>query len=80
LHFSAEFGGGSGGGFVEGVAVGVAEDEEVDVPDRAGSSLLVVPGGPGTEDERFFDAGDGVEFGADDDRRSECQRERSPRW
>jgi hypothetical protein len=47
LHFSAEFGRGSGGAFVEGVAVGVAEDEEVDVPDRAGSSLLVVPGGPG---------------------------------
>jgi hypothetical protein len=70
LDFSAELGCGSGGGFVEGVAVGVAEDEEVDVPDRAGAFVFVGAGGPGAEDDRFFDSGDLLERGADDGRRS----------
>jgi hypothetical protein len=75
LNFSAELGCRSGGGFVEGVAVGVAEDEEVDVADRAGSLVFVVAGGPGAEDERFLDPRDLVERGAEDGRRSECFEE-----
>jgi hypothetical protein len=49
----------------------LAEDEEVDVADRTWSLMFVEAGGPGTEDERFVDPLDGVEFGAEDDGRSE---------
>jgi hypothetical protein len=48
------------------VAVGVAEDEQVDVADGAGAVLLVVAGGPGAEDDAVVDAGHTGEFGSDD--------------
>jgi hypothetical protein len=70
LDLSAELGGSPGSGFIEAVAVGIAEDEEVDVSDRTGSLVLVVAGGPGSEDEHFVDPWHVLEFRADDDWRS----------
>src|SRR4051812_22645618 len=46
LNFPAESGRGSGGGFVERVTVGFAEDEEVDVADGPWSLVFVEAGGP----------------------------------
>lgn len=71
LHLAAESGCGPGGRFVELVAVGVAEDEQVDVADGAWAVLVVVAGRPGAEDEGIVDPGDGGEFGPDDDGRPE---------